>query len=52
MTAPRHESLEAVFFAAVPPRPVPWRKRALWWWLLRLLAFAPTRKLLMKRYSA
>ncbi len=49
---PRHESLEAVFFAAVPPRRVPWRKRALWWLLLRLLENPLTRKLLLKRFSA
>ena len=41
MTATRHESLEAVFFASVPPRPVPWPKRALWWWLLLALENEP-----------
>ena len=52
MTPTRHESLEAVFFAAVPPRPVPWPKRALWWLLLLALEMPPTRKLLLKRFSA
>ena len=52
MTAPRHESLEAVFFAAVPPRAVPWHRRALWWLLLLLLETPLTRKLLLKRFSA
>jgi hypothetical protein len=46
---PRHASLEAVFFAAVPPRPAPLWKRAAFGLLLRLLAFAPTRALLLKR---
>lgn len=52
MTLPRHESLEAVFFAAVPPRPAPWHKRAYWWLLLRLLALPLTRKILLQRLSA
>jgi hypothetical protein len=48
-TGPRHESLEAVFFAAVPPRRAPWPRRALYWLLPRALAFAPLRALLLKR---
>jgi hypothetical protein len=46
---PRHESLEAVFFAAVPPRRAPWLRRAAYWLLPRLLAFAPLRALLLNR---
>ena len=48
--APRHESLEAVFFAAVPPRPAPAWKRAVWWLLPRVLSLAPVRALILKRY--
>ena len=48
--APRHESLEAVFFAAVPPRPAPAWKRAFWWLLPRVLSLAPVRALILKRY--
>lgn len=49
MTEPRHESLEAVFFAAVPPQPAPWSRRVAYWLLLRALALAPLRALLLKR---
>lgn len=49
---PRHQSLESVFFAAVPPRAAPLWKRAAFGLLLRLLAFAPTRALLLKRRSS
>jgi len=49
MTAPRHESLEALFFAAVPPRRAPWLRRAAYWLLPRVLAVAPIRALLMRR---
>jgi hypothetical protein len=48
-TSPRHESLEAVFFAAVPPRRAPWLRRAAYGLLPRLLAFAPLRALLLNR---
>ena len=48
-TSPRHESLEAVFFAAVPPRRAPWPRRALYWLLPRVLAFGPVRALLLNR---
>ena len=48
MTAPHHKSLEAVFFAAVPPRPAPWRRRVLLWLLPSLLTLAPARALLLK----
>ena len=48
-TIPRHESLEAVFFAAVPPRRPPWLRRALYWLLPRVLAFGPVRALLLNR---
>jgi hypothetical protein len=47
MTAPRHESLEAAFFAAVAPRPAPWGKRTLLWLLPALLAFGPVRVLFL-----
>jgi hypothetical protein len=47
-TAPRHQSLEALFLRVLPPRPVPWRKRAFWRVLLTLLKFAPTRALLLR----
>ena len=49
MTEPRHESLEAVFFAAVPPRKAPWPRRVLYWLLPRVLAFGLVRALLLKR---
>jgi len=49
MSAPRHESLEAVFFAAVPPRRAPWLRRVAYWLLPRVLAVAPLRALLLKR---
>jgi hypothetical protein len=49
MTRPRHESLEAVFFAAVPPQRAPWFRRAAYWLLPRLLAFGPLRALLLNR---
>ncbi len=45
---PRHQSLEDLFREVLPPRPVPWRKRVLWRVLLGLLAFAPTRALLLR----
>jgi len=48
-TIPRHDSLEAVFFAAVPPRRAPWLRRALYALLPRVLAFAPVRALLLNR---
>lgn len=48
MTTPRHQSLEAVFFAAVPPRPAPWPRRALLWLLPTVLAYWPARALLLK----
>ncbi|MCX7035268.1 MAG: hypothetical protein NT064_01620 [Proteobacteria bacterium] len=48
MTVPRHRSLEAEFFGALPPRPVPWARRTGLWLLPRLLAFAPLRWLFMK----
>jgi hypothetical protein len=45
---PRHESLEQAFFAVVPPRRAPWRRRALWWALVRLLQFRLLRALLLR----
>ena len=47
MTVPRHRSLEAEFFAALPSRPVPWARRTGLWLLPRLLALAPLRRLFM-----
>jgi len=49
MTTPQHESLEALFFAAVPPQRAPWLRRASYWLLLRVLAVAPLRALLFRR---
>lgn len=43
MTGPRHQSLEAKFFAAVPPRRAPWHRRAAYWLLPRLLALPSAR---------
>jgi hypothetical protein len=46
---PRHTSLEREFFAAVPPRAVPLRRRAGWWLLLRLAALSPVAALIRKK---
>lgn len=45
---PRHTSLEAAFRTVIPPRAVPLGKRVFWQVLLGLLAFAPTRALLLR----
>jgi hypothetical protein len=45
---PRHQSLEDAFRSVLPPRPVPLRKRVFWRVLLALLAFPPTRALLLR----
>jgi hypothetical protein len=45
---PRHQSLEEQFRSVLPPRPVPLSKRLFWRALLALLAFAPTRALLLR----
>lgn len=45
---PKHVSLEKEFFAAVPPRPAPWRRRVLWWTLVNLLRFRLLRALLLR----
>jgi hypothetical protein len=45
---PRHTSLEAAFRTVIPPRAVPLGKRVFWRLLLGLLAFAPTRALLLR----
>jgi hypothetical protein len=45
---PEHVSLEKAFFAAVPPRPAPWHRRAVWWALVTLLRFRPLRALLLR----
>jgi hypothetical protein len=44
---PRHQSLEEAFRSVLPPRPVPLRKRVFWRVLLALLAFPPTRALVL-----
>jgi hypothetical protein len=49
VTTPQHESLEALFFAAVPPQRAPWLRRASYWLLLRMLSIAPLRALFIKR---
>jgi len=49
VSTPRHESLEALFFAAVPPQRAPWLRRASYWLLLRMRAVAPLRALFIKR---
>jgi hypothetical protein len=46
---PRHRSLEREFFAAVPPRPAPLRRRISWRVLLWLAALPPVVALLRKR---
>ncbi|MEO8309142.1 MAG: hypothetical protein ABI616_14005 [Pseudomonadota bacterium] len=46
---PKHTSLEREFFAAVPPRPAPWLRRARWWLMLRAVSLRPVQILLEKR---
>ncbi len=46
--SPRHQSLEDVFRSVLPPRAVPLRKRVMWHVLLTLLAFPPSRALLLR----
>jgi hypothetical protein len=46
--APRHKSLEATFRSVLPPRAVPFGKRVFWRVLLGLLAFPPTRALILR----
>jgi hypothetical protein len=48
-TEPDHQSLEREFFAAVPPRRAPWRRRALWWSLVSVLRLPWLRALLLRR---
>jgi hypothetical protein len=45
----RHTSLEAAFFAAVPPRKAPLKRRILWWLLLNLATFKFVQTLIRKR---
>jgi hypothetical protein len=45
---PTHHSLEDLFRSVLPPRPVPLRKRIFWRVLLGLLAFPPTRALVLR----
>ena len=45
---PRHQSLEEAFRSVLPPRAVPLGKRVLWRMLLGLLAFPPTRALILR----
>jgi hypothetical protein len=47
-TRPRHRSLEEQFRSVLPPRAVPMRKRLFWRVLLALLAFPPTRALVLR----
>ncbi|MET0292508.1 MAG: hypothetical protein ABW136_09110 [Steroidobacteraceae bacterium] len=46
--SPRHQSLEDLFRNVLPPRPVPLRKRVFWRVVLALLAFPPSRALLLR----
>jgi hypothetical protein len=46
---PKHTSLEREFFAAVPPRPAPWLRRARWWLMLRAVSLRPVQKYLERR---
>jgi hypothetical protein len=46
---PRHTSLEKEFFALVPPRPVPFKRRAVWWLLFALAALPPVQMLIRWR---
>lgn len=48
MNEPAHESLEAEFFAVVPPRPAPWYRRLLYWSLVKLLRLRMLRALLLR----
>ena len=43
-----HRDASAVFYAAIPPRPVPWHKR-LFWRLILALAGSPAGRLLARR---
>ena len=45
---PRHVSLEKTFRSVLPPRPVPFGKRVFWRVLLGLLAFPPSRALILR----
>ena len=47
MIVPHHQSLEAAFFAVMPPLPVPWPRRLLLQALPRVMAWAPARWLLL-----
>jgi hypothetical protein len=46
---PKHTSLEREFFAAVPPRPPPWLRRARWWLMLRAVSLRPVQFILERR---
>jgi hypothetical protein len=48
---PRHSSLEDAFRDVLPPRRVPLGKRVFWRVLLALLAFPPTRALVLRLRS-
>lgn len=45
-TAHLHREVAATFYRALPPRPVPWRKRLFWRVMLRLAASPLGRRLL------
>ena len=47
MIVPQHQSLEAAFFAVMPPLPVPWPRRLLLQALPLVMAWAPARWLLI-----
>jgi hypothetical protein len=52
MNTPVHTSLEREFFAAVPPRKAPLKRRIIWWLLLRVIALRPVQSLILKRARA
>jgi hypothetical protein len=46
-----HRDLSRLAQELLPPRPVPWRKRVLWWLALRLIRVPPVRRALQRRYG-
>jgi hypothetical protein len=43
-----HREVSSAFYKALPPRPVPWRKRLFWRVMLALAANPLTRRLLLR----
>jgi hypothetical protein len=43
-----HREIASAFYKALPPRPVPWRKRLFWRLMLALAANPVTRRLLLR----